>query len=203
MHTPSTPEQDPIRPLVDSCLAASQVEYSSQLDGGQDLATSSFPLTLHEIALYLRNGCKVEGALRERVLELLKEAPIVPRSVFRREGQRYYLAGTIGAQFDEWQRRLTVRSAADGFIAQAIGAAAVERVMDECEAAARKELGRAGTLAPRRSPGYAGVPLSESHNIIRKLDATRRIGIALTTSNLLVPLKSVTATCEIRLKVEG
>ena len=50
---------------------------------------------------------------------------------------------------------------------------------------------------PRRSPGYGTMPLELSREILAKLDATRRIGVALTDSLLLVPSKSVTAICEI------
>jgi len=41
------------------------------------------------------------------------------------------------------------------------------------------------------------MPLSLSREIVSKLDATRRIGVAVTDSDLLVPSKSVTAICEI------
>jgi hypothetical protein len=41
------------------------------------------------------------------------------------------------------------------------------------------------------------MPLSMSREIVEKLEATRRIGVAVTDSDLLVPSKSVTAVCEI------
>ena len=37
----------------------------------------------------------------------------------------------------------------------------------------------------------------QKQEIVSKLDATRRIGVAVTDSDLLVPSKSVTAVCEI------
>lgn len=70
--------------------------------------------------------------------------------------------------------------------------------MDALEAAARSALAPGETLAPRRSPGYGEMPLETSREIVAKLDATRRIGVAVTDSCLLVPSKSVTAVCAVR-----
>jgi len=133
-----------------------------------------------------------------RQAELAREAPIAPRSLAVRDGGRYLLCGTIGAAFDAWQRRLSALSAADALFAQRIGLEAVERVMDELEADVRGRLASDEELLPRRSPGYGDLPLSLSREILAKLDATRRIGVAVTESDLLVPSKSVTAICEIR-----
>ncbi len=108
-----------------------------------------------------------------------------------------YLCGTLGAAFDVWQRRLAALSGADAYFSQQIGLDAVEREMDRLEAEARASLAEGEVLKPRRSPGYGEMPLSLSREIIDKLEATRRIGVAMTDSNLLVPSKSVTAICEI------
>lgn len=140
--------------------------------------------------------------VRARRAELEREAPIVPRSVWKRtrfgESDVIFLCGTIGAEFDAWQRRLSVLSAADALLSQQIGLAAVEKVMDEVEERARKEVEVEGRkLKPRRSPGYGDLPLSLSRTILDELDAPRKIGVSITDSNLLVPSKSVTAICEI------
>ena len=140
--------------------------------------------------------------VRARRAELEREAPIVPRSVWKRtrfgESDVIFLCGTIGAEFDAWQRRLSVLSAADALLSQQIGLAAVEKVMDEVEEGARKEIEVEGRkLKPRRSPGYGDLPLSLSRTILDELDAPRKIGVSITDSNLLVPSKSVTAICEI------
>ena len=133
---------------------------------------------------------------------LKREAPIVPRSVWKRTRLKgadvVFLCGTIGAEFDAWQRRLSVLSAADALLSQQIGLAAVEKVMDELEKRLRLEVEVEGKrLKPRRSPGYGDLPLSLSRTIISELDAARQIGVSITESDLLVPSKSVTAICEI------
>lgn len=151
-------------------------------------------VSLEEVARYMRNGGRpLEGDLLRRVGRLADEAPIVPRSVWCAEGDLIYLAGTIGGEFDRWQRRLAVLSAVDALASQAIGAAAVEQVMDAVEAEAKAAVG--GTWGPRRSPGYGEMPLADSVTILGKLDATRRIGVTCTADYLLLPAKSVTAIC--------
>ena len=137
-----------------------------------------------------------------RRAELEREAPIVPRVASARarlgDAEVFFLCGTIGAEFDAWQRRLSVLSAADALLSQQIGLDAVERTMDELEERLRLEVEVEGKkLKPRRSPGYGDLPLELSRRILDELDATKKIGVSITDSNLLVPSKSVTAICEI------
>lgn len=109
-----------------------------------------------------------------------------------------FLCGTLGAEFDLWQRRLAATSAADAFFSQQIGLEAVEAEMDRLEAEARQAVAAEGAeLLPRRSPGYGDMPLELSRTILAALDATKRLGVGLTDSLLLVPSKSVTAICEL------
>ena len=135
-----------------------------------------------------------------RRTELEREAPIAARGTWMRTRLKgvevVFLCGTIGAEFDAWQRRLSVTSAADALLSQQIGLDAVEKVMDELENEVKVE-GEGLKLRPRRSPGYGDLPLELSRTIINCLDATKKIGVSITDSNLLVPSKSVTAICEI------
>lgn len=136
-----------------------------------------------------------------RRAELEREAPVSARSAWCRSRLAgkdvVLLCGTIGSEFDTWQRRLSALSAADALISQRIGLDAVEKVMDEMEKRLRKEVEVEGRkLKLRRSPGYGDLPLELSREIINRLDATKKIGVSITDSNLLVPSKSVTAICE-------
>lgn len=135
--------------------------------------------------------------MHPRLNELRALAPLRPRAAFVRDGSRAYLCGTIGSEFDAWQRRLAAVSAADAYFAQQIGLEEVEKVMDSLEDAIRRELDPGEVLLPRRSPGYGEMPLEASREILDRLDAPRRLGVSITSSNLLVPSKSVTAVCEI------
>lgn len=130
---------------------------------------------------------------------MASSAPVERRGLWRREGDRVYLCGTLGAAFDRWQRARAAVSAAEAYESQRFGLVEIERLMDELEAEARAAVEADGQarLRPRRSPGYGEMPLAFSREILEKLDATRRIGVALTESLTLVPTKSVTAVCEI------
>ena len=139
----------------------------------------------------------MSGACDIRKAELEREAPMEAKGVWARFGGRVYMCGTLGAAFDAWQRRLAALSGADAYFSQQIGLDAVEREMDRLEAEARASLAPGEKLMPRRSPGYGEMPLSLSREIVDRLEATRRIGVAVTESCLLVPSKSVTAICEI------
>ena len=139
----------------------------------------------------------MHAACESRRAELERAAPIDAKGVWARFGDKVYLCGTLGAAFDQWQRRLSALSGADAYFSQQIGLDAVEREMDALEAEARASLSEGEALRPRRSPGYGEMPLSLSREIIDRLEATRRIGVAVTESDLLVPSKSVTAICEI------
>ena len=136
-----------------------------------------------------------------RLRELEREAPMRPRGIWKRgrlDGRDVvFLCGTLGTEFDAWQRRLSVTSAADALFSQRIGLNAVEKVMDGLEAEARASLSPTECLRPRWSPGYGERPLDLSRLILSELDATRRLGVSLTDTLLLVPSKSVTAVCEI------
>ena len=48
-------------------------------------------------------------------------------------------------------------------------------------------------LTDRFSPGYGDFPLAQQAEIFRVLDISRRIGVTLTDSGLMVPQKTVTA----------
>ena len=48
-------------------------------------------------------------------------------------------------------------------------------------------------LKPRYSPGYGDVSLSCQNDILSFLDAYRKIGLTLTETYLMTPIKSVTA----------
>ena len=137
-----------------------------------------------------------------RRAELAHEAPVAARGVWKRahfDGHEVaFLCGTIGAEFDTWQRRLSALSAADALLSQQIGLEAVEKVMDDLEKEAKVEVEAEGRkMLPRKSPGYGDLPIELSRTILNELDAMRKIGVSITDSNLLVPSKSVTAICEI------
>lgn len=102
------------------------------------------------------------------------------------------LACTLGSRFDQLLRAVQVRDMAQAVILDALGSSFVEAGCG----AAEEEL---DALLPglyrtdRFSPGYGDLPLSLQPELCAALDACRRLGLTVTKSLLLNPVKSVTA----------
>ena len=105
----------------------------------------------------------------------------------------YLFCGTIGTGFDALLRRVSAISGADALILQAIGTAAIEGLMNSAEDEIKKELSADESLTTRYSPGYGDFPLSSQHTILNLLDASRKVGISLTDTMLMIPSKSISA----------
>ena len=177
-------------------------------------------VTAREICAYMRmGGRRLEGALAERVDELVAEVrkALRPAHVWRRVAavsvprasstllrhlsgcaDAFLVCGTLGAGVDALQRRLAVASGADALIVQAIGAAFMERWMDETEDRIGAELAPGERLITRYSPGYGDWPLDAQRELLVILDTPRAIGVSLTDSLLMVPSKSVSAVIGVR-----
>lgn len=102
------------------------------------------------------------------------------------------LAATLGSEVERLIRRAQVSDMADAVILDACGSAAIENVCDNlCTDLADAFAPRC--LTDRFSPGYGDMPLSQQADLFAALDVTRRIGVSLSESGLMLPQKSVTA----------
>ena len=102
------------------------------------------------------------------------------------------LAATLGAEAERVIRRAAGRDMTEALILDAAGSAAIEAVCDNfCEDLAAAMAPR--YLTDRFSPGYGDMPLSDQFKLFRVLDVSRRIGVTLSDSALMIPQKSVTA----------
>lgn len=109
-------------------------------------------------------------------------------------GEVYLFAATIGVAFDRFLTRCQARSAASALIADCIGSAAIEALSDAVNERFDSEAEKQGRfLRPRFSPGYGDFPLSVQPILLNLLQASKRIGITLTDSGMMVPAKSVSA----------
>lgn len=107
-------------------------------------------------------------------------------------GAAILMAATLGGEVEALLRRTQLRRMADAVILDACASAAIENVCDNLCADI------AGAVAPmyltdRFSPGYGDLPLAQQADLCRVLDVSRRIGVTLTESGLMIPQKSVTA----------
>ena len=103
-------------------------------------------------------------------------------------------AATLGHGVDRELRRLSATDPLGQVLFDAAATAAIEREANRLEALVRAQAAERGMYCSWRfSPGYGDLPLSVQPDLLRTLNATRRLGITLTPSNLMVPTKSVTA----------
>lgn len=101
---------------------------------------------------------------------------------------------TLGAAVDRLINRLTIVSKTDAFVTDACATEVLESYANSyCkevkEAAALYDL----TTHPRFSPGFADFGLEHQWPLIRTLKADKKIHIALTDGNMLIPTKTITA----------
>ena len=165
-----------------------------------------------EVLRYL--GCPPSAHCRiEDAASALMQA-VTPRLVWRRlplcaetakliEGNdlKSHLAGctelvlfaaTLGMESEAMLRRAQLRALEQAVVFDACASSAIENVCDNfCTDLAQAVAPQ--FLTERFSPGYGDYPLCHQKQIFELLDVTRRIGVTLTDSDLMVPQKSVTA----------
>ena len=109
-------------------------------------------------------------------------------------GSIYLMAATLGIGVDRLIARASAVRMSDAVLYQAIAAAMIETYCDTVNDALRQEAARAGLYCrPRFSPGYGDFRLEHQRDLCRLLDTPRKIGLTVTESCLLAPVKSVTA----------
>ena len=127
------------------------------------------------------DGIRIESAALRRNLEGCEGA--------------WLFAATLGAGVDRLISRLTALGRmSEALAAQAAAAAFIEDYCDEVNDALRDEAAAQGMkLRPRFSPGYGDFSIEHQRDIARELDTAWRLGLTVTESLMLAPMKSVTA----------
>ena len=106
----------------------------------------------------------------------------------------FLFAATLGVTVDTLIRRTAMLDSAKGLVMQAAAAAATEAYCDAENDKLRQKTESEGLyLRPRFSPGYGDLSLDCQRTFLRMLNAGKEIGLTLTDSGLMVPIKSVTA----------
>ena len=101
---------------------------------------------------------------------------------------------TLGPGVERLMMRYEVVNAADSVIMDACASTAIENICNNFESDMRCTVEAEGRyLTDRFSPGYGDLPISEQPKFFALLDMTRRIGVSLTPTTIMVPRKSVTA----------
>ncbi|MDO4458704.1 MAG: vitamin B12 dependent-methionine synthase activation domain-containing protein [Clostridia bacterium] len=101
----------------------------------------------------------------------------------------YTFAATVGHGVDRLLMRLSKISQAKYFVTDALASAYAEALADY----ANNYIKQGKNCRPRFSPGFGDVPLSFQKDILGAVNAQKLLGITLTESFLMSPMKSVTA----------
>ena len=101
-------------------------------------------------------------------------------------------AFTLGAGVDRKLKELTLVRPAEGVALNAVASAYAERSADELLKEVRREIESRGfTTKFRFCPGYGDLPLETNAKIIDVLGATKKIGLSVAASGMLLPVKSI------------
>lgn len=111
--------------------------------------------------------------------------------------EAYLFAATLGAGVDRLMHVYECTDLPAAVVLQACAAAMLETCCDEAQEALMATLEPGLALKPRFSPGYGDLPLAVQPDLLRVLSA-QKIGLACTKSNMLTPVKSITAVIGIR-----
>ncbi len=112
--------------------------------------------------------------------------------------EAYLFAATLGAGVDRLMQTYTRTDLPAAVVLQACAAALLESYCDEAQAALEDRLDCKLMLRPRFSPGYGDLSLDCQPDILRILDAPKKIGLSCTETNMLTPTKSITAVMGIK-----
>lgn len=165
---------DAVHTLIDSCI--------------EEVDAAAIPKSIHErFPLTFTEGSGFQVATMHFSSRSLQRNLAGCQEVF-------LFAATLGVAVDTLIRRAALMDTAKGLVMQAAAAAAIEAVCDEENDRLREEIEAEGLyLRPRFSPGYGDLSLECQRDLIRILKAQKNIGLTLTDSGLMVPIKSVTA----------
>ncbi len=164
---------------------------AGQLDGWIDRALELADRTIRPRSLYGVYRCETDGD-GVTVGGVRFAGKSLARNL-RPCGRVFLLAVTLGAEADLLLRRESGRGAAYAAVMQAVLTERIERACDEAEEELRKTLFQGETLRPRFSLGYGDTRLSDQKAFFMLLPVTKRLGISLSDSFLMTPMKSVTA----------
>ncbi len=109
--------------------------------------------------------------------------------------EAYIFCATLGIGVDRHFERLNKTSPARAMVFSAVGSSLVESLCDYVN----NELSSGKDTRPRFSCGYGDFCLEHQKDILTALEADKRLGIYLTDSYMMVPVKSVTAIIGIKI----
>ncbi len=138
------------------------------------------------------------AATRVKILEISGDAVRLEGFSVKSKALAAYLSGaaeafmlmiTLGIGADRLIKKNQLISLSRGFLLDGVASALIEAACD----AAEKKICGGRSAGHRFSPGYADCPLSVQKDFARLLTADKYIGIKLLDSELMTPMKSISA----------
>ncbi len=107
-------------------------------------------------------------------------------------GKAVVFAATLSAEADKLIRKAEVSDMAEALAMDCVCSSLIEQFCDKAEEEIFREV-KASYRTWRFSPGYGDLPISVQEELVKALNAQRRIGLTVTPENIMIPSKSVTA----------
>ena len=118
-----------------------------------------------------------------------------------RSDKCYLLAATLGHEVDRQILIAQKKNMLEGLAFDACASVYIDEFIDEfTKNEISKTLNEKEFLTSRFSPGYGDLDMTVTADIIAILNATKRIGLSVTNSFMMTPIKSVTAIIGIATK---
>ena len=174
-----------------------------QAEAAVDVAYEKLKNELQPRYTVKKFGCSVDGEGDSSVPSIVKldNGTVFHSKALARyvgDAKELFLFGaTLGSRVDIALRRMALTSVAEAGAGQAVAAALIETYCDDCCAELEKQLPEGKQLKWRFSPGYGDWPLEEQKILFPVLDCAHTIGLTLTESCMMAPIKSVTAVMAI------
>ena len=135
--------------------------------------------------MHFDGGIEIEGAyLYSNNIARLTE----------RSNECYLLAATLGQEVDRQISLAQQKNMLDGMALDACASVRIDAFIDQfIKSDIRPSLHDNEKLTQRFSPGYGDLSMNAIEDIIAILNAQKRIGLSVTRSLMMTPIKSVTA----------
>ena len=104
-----------------------------------------------------------------------------------------FLCVTLSAGVDKLIRAYETEGMEKALVADSLASAATEQACELAEEEIQAAVGKNYHFTWRFSPGYGDFPLDTQVELLKLIDAPKRIGVTVTDSMILIPRKSVTA----------
>lgn len=145
---------------------------------------------------------RVDGGYKLIGTELVFRGKLIDKVLSECEGIVLF-AATLTLEADKLMKEYSAKNMAEAVVLNAVLTTYLEDFADIYEANKKKENQTQGkTIVRRISCGYGDFALEVQADIIKLLNADKYLGIRVNESNMLIPVKSITALIGIKNKTD-